>query len=114
MDSTVDSSGHWEVRDRYGNKVYMTRERWEHVLERRPWLDDLRAEVVDTVRRGRRKQDPLDSAKYKYYRSCRDLLPEYNHLVVVVRFGERIDERQQVVANNYVLTAWPVFIYGKR
>ncbi len=92
----------------------MTLERWEHILDRRTWLKNLRAEILETVRRGRRRQDPLDSAKYKYYRPLPDLLPEYNHLVVVVRFSERMNEGQQIVANNYVLTAWAVFIYGKR
>lgn len=105
---------HWEVHDRYGNRVYMTLERWAHILESRPWLEDLHTEILDTIRQGRRKQDPLDSTKYKYYRPAPDLLPEYNHLVVVVRFSESMNEQKQIVSNNYALTAWAVFIYGKR
>jgi hypothetical protein len=23
----------WEVRDRYGNDIYLTHERWEHIVE---------------------------------------------------------------------------------
>lgn len=104
----------WEIHDRYGNRVYMTRERWQHITERRPWLTDFHGEILAAVRHGRRKQDPLDAAKYKYYRPCTDVLPEYNHLVAVVRFGETADTTGETVPNNYVVTAWPVFIYGKR
>lgn len=104
----------WEVHDRYGNKVYMTRERWQHILDRRPWLADLRDEILATVRHGRRKQDPLHAAKYKYYRPCTDLLPEYNHLIAVVRFSETVDTAGETMPNNYVVTAWSVFIYGRR
>jgi hypothetical protein len=39
---------------------------------------------------------------------------EYSHLVVVVRFGEAVDVLGRSIPNNYVLTIWPVFIYGTR
>jgi len=104
----------WEVRDRYGNRIYLTSERWEHAVEQRPWLVGNREDVLQALRQGRRRQDPLDSLKYKYYWPCNDLLPEYSHLVVVVRFGESIDATGRLIPNNYVLTVWSVFIYGKR
>jgi len=28
----------WTVRDRYGNEIYLTGERWHHILEARPEL----------------------------------------------------------------------------
>lgn len=102
------------IHDRYGNRVYMTTERWQHILDRRPWLESFHAEVLATVRHGRRRQDPLDAAKYRYYRRCSELLPEYNHLVTLVRFSETSDGTGQAEPNNFVLTAWAVFIYGKR
>lgn len=104
----------WEVHDRYGNKIYMTAERWLHAVQRRPWLADCHYEALETVRRGRRKQDPLNPRKYKYYRVCERLLPDFNHLVIVVVFEERTDESGQRVPNNYVTTVWAVFIYGRR
>lgn len=104
----------WEVYDRYGNKIYMTAERWQHILKSRPWLTDYRNDVLTTLRQGRRKQDSLDPRKYKYYWPCEDLLPDFNHIVVVVLFGETLDSQGRVMANNYVVTAWAVFIYGKR
>ena len=103
----------WRLRDRYGNAVYMTEERWAHALESRPWLDALHGQILETVRQGRRKQDPLNPRKYKYYWPCPDLLPDYNHLVVVVLFGETLSNEGQVIPNNYVLTAWAVFIYSQ-
>jgi len=104
----------WEVHDRYGNRIYLSSERWEHAVEQRPWLEDHREDVLQALRQGRRRQDPLDPRKYKYYWPCNDLLPEYSHLVVVVRFGEAVDALGQSMPNNYVLTIWSVFIYGTR
>jgi hypothetical protein len=104
----------WEVRDRYGNRIYLSSERWEHAVEQRPWLEGHREDVLQALRQGRRRQDPLDPRKYKYYWPCNDLLPEYSHLVVVVRFGEAIDAAGRSMPNNYVLTIWSVFIYGTR
>jgi len=104
----------WEVYDRYGNKIYMTEERWRHAFDSRPWLSDLLEEALNTLRRGRRKQDPLNPRKYKYYWPCDRLLPDYNHLVVVVLFGTTTDAPGNLVPNNYVVNVWAVFIYGKR
>ena len=107
----------WTVQDRYGNTVYMTTERWQHALEKRPWLADYLAETLDTLRFGHRKQNPLRPNKYKYYRRCDDLWPEYNHIVVVVLFSERPDEAGrsggQYVANNYVTNVWAVYIHSR-
>ena len=103
----------WEVYDRYGNKIYMTAERWEHAQEKRPWLAGYLDDVLTTIRRGRRKQDPLKSHKYKYYWSWDEMFPDFNHLVVVVLFKKRINKTGQLVPNNYVVNVWPVFIYGK-
>lgn len=110
----TNESDRWEVYDRYGNKIYMTTERWHHVTKSRPWLADYHHEVLTTLRQGRRKQDTLNPRKYKYYYPCNDLLPHFNHLVVVVVFGETTDNRGQVIPNNFVVTAWSVFIYSTR
>ena len=109
-----DQPHHWEVRDRYGNMIYMTAERWQHALASRPWLAALLQETLDALRQGRRKQDPLNLHKYKYYVPCDKLLPEYNHLVVVVLFSTRTDNQGNIISNNYVTNVWAVFIYGKR
>jgi len=103
----------WEVHDRYGHRLYMTTERWQHVLKQRPWLVEHLDDVLETLRQGRRKQDPMDPAKYKYSRRGEALFPEYNHLVVVVRFSEAVDPQGRSVPNNYVVTAWAVFRYSR-
>lgn len=104
----------WDMHDRYGNKIYMTSERWQHALEKRPWLANCLDDTLTTIRRGRRQQDQLNPRKYKYYYSFDKLLPEFNYLVVVVLFKQKINETGKVVPNNYVVNVWPVFIYGKR
>jgi hypothetical protein len=103
----------WEVEDRYGNHIYMTSERWQHALEKRPWLAGFLDEALTTMRRGRRQQDPLNSRKYKYYWPCSALLPEYNHLIVVVLFGQR-GENGATVPNNYVTNVWAAYLYNQR
>lgn len=40
------------------------------------------------------------------------LWPEFNHLVVIVLFGERLDQTGRTVPNNYVTSVWAVFIYS--
>jgi len=90
----------------------MTAERWQHALEKRPWLADHLEEALNTLRLGHRKQDPLRQNKYKYYRRCDDLLPEYNHIVVIVLFGQQLEEGRSV-SNNYVTNVWAVYIYSK-
>ncbi len=92
----------------------MTEERWHHALEKRPWLEECLDEVLKTIQKGRREQDPLNPRKYKYYLPCDLLLPEFNHLVVVVLVSERSNESNQTVPNNHVTNVWAVFIYGKR
>jgi hypothetical protein len=104
----------WDVYDRYGNNIYMTAERWQHAIESRPWLAGYHEETLTALRRGRRKQDSLNPHKYKYYWPCDDLLPNFNHLVVVVLMGQTTDAQGQVIPNNYVANVWAVFLYGHR
>ena len=41
-----------------------------------------------------------------------DLLPEYNHIVVVVLFGKKYDEEDGAIPNNYVTNVWAVYRRG--
>ena len=102
----------WELYDRYGNKLYMTAERWLHAQEKRPWLTDYLDQVLETIRRGRRRQDPLNPRKYKYYWPVSGLEPEYNHLIVVVLFNTQTDEAGHTISNSYVVNVWAVFVHG--
>jgi len=52
----------WTQRDRFGNDIYLMYERWQYIIdpddhpELEPYFDYLR----ETIRRGRRRQDPYD------------------------------------------------------
>jgi hypothetical protein len=107
----------WEictVQDRRGNRIYLTEERWNHAVRQRPWLEGHLDDVLDTIRLGRRHQDPLDPDKFKYYRPCEAFLPEYNHIVAVVLFRSERKADGTEIPNNFVVTVWTVYIYPKR
>lgn len=99
----------WTVYDRFGNQIYLTEERWQHMLEGHDELTDRLDSVLDTVRYGQRRQEALDPDTYRYRRAYDDLLYGFNHIVVVVTFHQ--DERNR--PNNFVITAWGATIYSK-
>ncbi len=76
-------------------------------METHPEMEGYKEELLETLKKGRRKQDPLDQTKYKYYQRFNSLEKGYNHIVAVVKFKSINNEKQ----NNFVLTAYQVFIY---
>ncbi len=78
----------WTIQDRYGNTIYLTEERWHHILESRPELELFRDEFLETIRTGRRRQDALISNEYRYFKQCDALLPENNSLIVECDFQD--------------------------
>ena len=104
----------WTVQDRYNNSIYFTEERWKHILESRPELETYFDQFLETLRTGRRKQDPLTPNKYRYYKQFDELLPENNHLILVVVFKTQLDNDGEYRPNNYVLTGWAKYIQPKR
>lgn len=102
----------WTVHDRHGNSIYLTQERWNHILRYHSALEGLLDELLNTLRKGWRRQDPADPSKYKYYMRC-DVLPvDYNTIVVVVKFSSREHADGTVIPNNFVVTAWAIYIHG--
>jgi hypothetical protein len=87
-----------KVQDRYGNQIELTDERWRHIVTYHPELEDYREEVLDTLRRGTRRQDAMEQNKYKYMRKFVGLPLNYTHVVAVVK----------MVRNNFVLTAYGI------
>lgn len=83
----------WTVQDRFGNAIYLTEERWRHILESRPELEPHFDRFLETLR---------------------ELLPENNHLVVIVIFKTRLDEDGNYVPNNFVVTGWAKYIRPKK
>ena len=50
----------WTQRDRFGNDIYLTRERWRHIIDpdNHPEVELYFDYVRETIRLGRRHQDP--------------------------------------------------------
>ena len=101
----------WIVRDRYGNEICLTEERWDHIRTYHPALRGHLADVLNTIRDGRRKQKPLTSNEYKYFKRCDTLPSHYNGIVVVVTFTWRKQAAGRFVPNNFVKTAWEVYVH---
>lgn len=83
----------WSATDRWSNDVYLTEERWHHIQERHEELVARLDLILETIRVGRRRQEPLDPARYRYRMAYAELLPEFNHVSerppVPVSFFER-------------------------
>ena len=96
------------VRDRWGNEIYLTDERWAHIVETHEEMMNFRRHVLMTVGAGRRRQDAFDPTKYKYSKRFRDLPEGFTYLVVIVKFAWREEHQERETPNNFVLTAYQV------
>jgi hypothetical protein len=98
----------WEQRDRFGNAIYLTDERWRHIVdpdnhpEVEPHFELIRA----TVREGRRRQDPLDPQAWQYYQPFDDLPDGNTHVVVCVRLKVVDDAEGGAHEERFVTTAY--------
>jgi hypothetical protein len=90
----------WTVRDRYGDKVYLTWERWYHpILGYHPEMTEFFEELQETVQTGRRWQDPLNSHRYRYICWFDQLVSdEHNCIVAIVIVKPARNERFVVTA----------------
>jgi len=104
----MEDGRRWTVQDRYGNDVYLTEERWNHITEpiNHPDMVEVEAELQETIREGTRKQDPLNPQKYRYSRAFNSLDDDNTHIVGIVlcRFSE--SESGHPAPNNYIVTAY--------
>jgi hypothetical protein len=98
----------WTVRDRDGREIYLTQERWEHILEptNHPEMEDFEEELKQTIQQSRRQQDPLNPQKYTYTKAFNHLMLDNTHIVAVVLFRFREHGNRPPVANNYIVTAY--------
>jgi len=106
----------WIVQDRYGNSIYLTQERWKHIINvnNHPEIENYEEYLKATIKRGRRRQEPLNPRKYRYYHHFEDLPNHVNHIVAIVFFSLEIDQKGRTVPNNYVVTAFFKHIHLKR
>ena len=113
----------WMVRDRYGNDIYLTDERWEHITEPRnhpemsayegfteprnhPEMSAYEEHLQETIQSGRRKQDSLNPQKYRYVEEFNDLAEDNTHIIAIVLFRFSEGPGGKPVANNYIVTAY--------
>jgi len=104
----MTGSKRWVVHDRYGNEIYLTQERWEHIVDpsNHPEMRDYEEHLKETVRSGRRTQDLLNPSKYRYSKEFDDLAEDNTHIVAIVLFRFREGPRGEPLSNNYVVTAY--------
>jgi len=105
----------WTVYDRGGNPIYLTEERWLHIVDENnhPEVADYEEHLRRTLRKGVRRQEPLNPRKYRYSRSFDDLPGDMNHVVVIVLFGYDVDENGGITPNNFIATAFFKHIRSK-
>ena len=111
-----NSGKRWTVQDRDGNFVYLTEERWQHIIgdKNHPEMEDYEEYLKTTIKKGRRRQEPLNPRKYRYYHSFDNLSYDFNHIVVIVLFSYDIDEHGKAISNSFVVTAFFKHIHLKR
>ncbi len=87
----------WTVRDRVGNEITLTDERWQHIIEGHWELEQLLEQVLEAVRSGTRKQAAADPLKYRYAKTFQNLPFGYTHIHVIVRLA----------SSKFIITAYP-------
>jgi hypothetical protein len=100
------SGRRWAVEDRLGNRVYLTEERWEHIVEGHPEILRCEAELQQTLRSAARRQDAINPQKFRYTRKFPGLPGSHTHLEAVVLFRFEEVDAGLLAANNYVVTAY--------
>jgi hypothetical protein len=98
----------WTVRDRFGNEIYLTEERWQHIIEpiNHPEMADYDAQLKVVIRSGRRKQDLLNPQKYRYSYAFDDLVEDNTQIIAIVPFRFSESEDGRPLPNNYIVTAY--------
>ncbi len=94
----------WVERDRLGNEIYLTEERWEHIVNpaNHPEMFEYENEFRETIRFGNRKQEMLNPSKYRYSKAFENLTASNTHIVAIVVF--RLSE--DLSPNNFIVTAY--------
>ena len=98
----------WSEHDCYGNVIYLTEERWQYITHNsnHPEMEDYEDYLKITIKNGKRKQEPLNPKKYRYYHYFENLDCDVNHIVAIVLFGFSIDEKGNTIPSNYIATAF--------
>ena len=102
------SGKRFKVCDRYGNDIYLTHERWKHIIEEtnHPEMANYEEPLKEAVHSGRRKQDPLNPLKYRYTKEFGGLVEGNTHIVAIVLFKFIENSSGKLVPNNFIVTAY--------
>ncbi len=103
-----NSDKRWIIQDRDGNNVYLTEERWAHIIDSLNHSEMAEYEecLKTAIQKGRRRQEPLNPRKYRYVHPYDNLPNGMNHVVAIVLFGFDVNEKGETVPNNFVATAF--------
>ena len=98
----------WTVRDRYDNDIYLSHERWEHIIEptNHPEMSAYEEHLKETIQSGKRKQGPLNPQKYRYVWAFDDLAEDNTHVIAIVLFRFSEGPAGEPVPNNFIVTAY--------
>lgn len=101
----------WFVHDSDGREIYLTEEQWEHIKSRHAELKNHLDDVLNTIRRGKRRQQPQDPQAFVYRLRCDKLHPPFTGILVVVafRFESQVNNGN-TIANNLVVSAWGIIM----
>ncbi len=98
----------WTQTDRFGNEIYLTAERWEHITDpdNHPELEPYFEHIRETIQKGKRKQDTFDPRSWEYALAFPNLPLDYTHIVVAVRFRWTMDPDGTEHEEKFVKTAY--------
>jgi len=91
------------VQDKHGNTIYLTDERWAHIVRRHAVLKDRKSDVLKTLRAGKRRRDDAHLDTFSYLKAFVNLPFGYTHIKAIVVF--RVKDGKP---NNFVMTAYPI------
>jgi hypothetical protein len=95
------------VYDKWGNEIYLTDERWQHIITRHPDMAGCRQQLLLTLRTGEREEKPFGSGKYFYRKKFRHLRPGRTKIIAIVKF-EMKKSGTSLLPNNFVTTAYQI------
>lgn len=102
------SGRRWMIQDLNGNEIYLTHERWVHIIEpgNHPEMKHYEKQLQEAIRAGIRRQDPLNPQKFRYAKAFDDLAADNTHIVAIVLFRFSVNCEGMPIPNNYIVTAY--------
>ena len=69
-------------------------------------MEDCEDKLKETIRSGRRTQDPLNPQKYRYTKEFDNLAFGNTHIVAIVLCRFKEGKSARPIPNNYIVTAY--------